>query len=487
MQTSALPLVLVALYPCAALAILAVRPVLGLLNRLLKEDEDPRVASAWVVVGVSLGAAAVSGWALRAIALSDVAMLRVGDYALDVGSFGPLGAIALAGLMLLAGASMLRPLPDERTPAFALLLAGGAASLAILADDVRLTMLGPEGASLAAAGLHLDSRSPSESRAAAMRQWAAWQPGVLVVTVALAGVARRAEAFDASTMKAILYLDLQANHTALRWLFLGALALSVLPALPISLPDVASRRRVAASVAALGLSALLAAWVFGRCAYSAFPYAEGWEIARRGWLAIPACAACSVALLALAAWVRGPSPMVSLALAAQGPLALLALAQGRPALGAALLIAMALPLVRAAVLVLAAREAAAVGPAGQGALKRTHLAAAALVAVGYVGATLWLLPHFVDLRYRVAAILLLTAPSVWVAVRLVRFALTERVRPSVLTVLLASVAALLALAALAPKPGYDALIRRIGDEMGVMERLSTPNVIHRSAPPANHG
>lgn len=428
MQTSSLLLFLVALYPCAALASLGVPFVLTPLNRLMKENEDPRVAKAWVAIGVCGVGVALSLWIASRAPSSDVVLLRLGRYGFAVDQNGPLGVALVSLVGGLAAVAMRPQTPGLRMPHGWLLLATGAASLALLADDVRLALLGLVLALALLALTFLTDTDRQESRRAALIWFAATLPGVLVLARGLLSFATRAGTTTLGDIRNAVALEVPANVSALRWMIVGLAWLLTVPALPWLVRDVLSRRTLASATAALALSGALVGWLAMRLCFSVAPYAEGWELARRGSLVIPGLALVSAGLLVAAGLLRAPSPRLSLAIAATGPLPLLAFCQGRPAFATGVVLVAAVALTRVALLASQAADPAVSMPTPSRLLSRAHRAGVVLAGALLVLLPCLLLPRFVQVWFRVAFGLLLIVPAGWAAYRTGRFGWVERDR-----------------------------------------------------------
>ncbi len=484
MQTSSLLLFLVALYPCAALASLAVPVVLGPLNRWMKENEDPRVAKSWIAMGVCALGAGLGVWiALRAPA-SEVVFLRLGRYGFAVDQSGPLG-VSLVSLLGLIAAIALRPqTPGLRLPHGWLLLACGGGAVALLAEDVRLALLGLESALVFLGLCLLAETDRRESRAAALRWFLAAQPGFVILAVSALGLAGRASTYALGDIRNAVAADVPANVTSLHWMLLGFTWLLTVPALPWALRDVLSRRTLPAAIATLSVSAGLIGWLMLRLIFRVCPYAEGWDLARRGWLVIPGLSLCTAALLVGAAFWRSPSPRLSLVLASVGPLVPLAFSLGRPAFTVGIVLLVVGPLLRAALLASQAADPAVGSKPPAPGTTRAHRLGVVLSALLLVAAPCLLLPRFVQGWYRLAFGVVLVAPACLAALRVARFGWGERQRRLPLPAWLSATCGVAGLAALVLWGPMHRLSTGIEKELGLDLTFAVRHRAPGGAPPA---
>jgi hypothetical protein len=429
----------------------------------MHEEEDPRVAGAWLAIGVSaLGLVTALVVAVKA-STSQVIALNLGSIGFTVDTLGPSAGAVISLLALWASAAMLPQVRNERPPAAAVLFTARDARQALVLLELMLV------ASAFALRASADRRDSARTPVAF---FLASQPGLILVAWAVLSTCGRAGLGDLSAIKPLVVMDGPANILALRMLTYGTLLLLVVPALPWVVPGLASSRPLPGAIAAFAIPAAAALWWFARFAFGGFPYAEAWGPARMGML-IPALALASTGLAAWAALARAPGAMLSLVIAAQGPLALLAFATGGPsmagfAVGVAL--AVAIPLSRAAALSIAAPDRETTPTGETPALRRLHVTAIVAASAAYVGCALWL-PWRFGGWWRALALLLVVAPAAVAAVRLARHCLTERPRRGPLYAWLALGGAVVALLAALPQPLNAELGSRLRGELGLNVRM----------------
>ena len=464
LDTSRILLLTVAAYPCGALAALLMPPLLRWLGRMMKEEEDPRVAVAWLSVGVSGVVFTSALWLLARAAAAEPAVVGLGAYGFVIDSTGPMACAALALVAGLAGTAMLADAGENRAAPIALMLAAACSVAALLGRDTRQVLLGVELMTVALAFALARGAEKREGRRAALRFWLASQPGLVLVAVALLSTVSRAGLTDIQVVRDVIAMEAPANIAALRLLTVGCALALVLPMLPPVVRDVLSRHAAGGAIAAFCLGAGALAWLFARTAYGMFPYAEAWEFARRGWM-IPALALTSGAAFVGSALVRGPSAMASLAMAGQSLWPLLAFATGGREEGGfrvGLMLCLALPLSRAALL------AVATAPSGAPYKLRPDLKqwAGTGVVFAFAAGALWL-PFRFGGWWILPALLVLAAPPVWAAVRLSRFCQTERPRIGAGSAAVAAVSGVLALLLLLPLPTSRAAATLAAKDLGV--------------------
>ena len=464
MATSQILLLTVSAYPCGAVAALLMPPLLRWLGRMMREEEDPRVAVAWLAVAISCVECACALWLLSRAAAARPAVIALGRYGFTVDTLGPMACTALSVVIALAGIAMVADARAGRAAPVALMVAGAAAVVALTGRDVRQVLLAAEVMTAALAFALARGADKREGRRAAWLYWLAWQPGLALVAVALLSTCARAGITDVQVVRDVIAIEAPANIAAMRMLTLGCALALALPMLPVVVRDILSRHAAGGTIAAFCLGAGALAWLFARTAYGMFPYAEAWEFARRGWT-LPLLAVASAAAFVGSALMRGPSDMASLALAAQSLWPLVAFATGGREEGGfrvGLMFCAALPLSRAALLAVATSASGApykISP------KLKQLAGTAVVAVFAAGA-LWF-----PLRFRgwwvLPALAVLVAPAAWAAGRLSRFCETERPRIGTASAAVAATAGLLALAALLPLPTGRAAAILAARDLGV--------------------
>jgi len=471
LEISLILLLSVAVYPMGALAGTLMPSLLGALGRRMREEEDPREAAAWMTMAISAVALALSASVLPRIGDSDIVQVAVGDWGILVDRTGALGLVLVSMLGVLAGAVMLPQLSGESPPQARVLLACGFAALGFMARDARQAVL-CIAAMLACLAVALGRGADrAESRRAAWRFVVACLPGVVLLGWAVLSSASRAGLTDMSLIKQVIAGESEANIKALRALTAGAGLLLSLPLLPWFSPDLLSRRPMGATVAAYGIGAVAVGWTFTRCAYGLFPWAEGWELARRGWM-IPALALPSAGFMVAACLARSPSAMVSWALAAQGlwiPLAFATGGRAQAGFGAGVALSVAVPLARVAILAVTSAGREAMSGEHEGA-SRVHRMAAWGAAVVLGAGALWLPWRFMG-WWRLLALLLLAAPSACLCVRVGRFAVAERMRRGPLYATIGAIAAAVAAIAVIPSPVPRALAGAVESDLGLHERF----------------
>lgn len=471
---------LAALYPCAALVGLAARFVLAPLNRLMHEDEKPDVARVWVAFGATVVGAGLALWLSARAPGSDVLFLRFRAGGLAIDRVGPLGVGLLSVTGLCCAVAMRPQAGERRMPSGLLLLALGAATLALLSDDVR------QAAAMLAATfglLALMLRDPRKSTSAPLLWFVAALPGLLTVLLATVALAARAGSASPPVIREAIALEYAANAASIRWLVLGLTWLATVPALPWLLPDALAKRPLGVSAAVTAIPAALSGWMLLRLVFTPFPYAEAWEPARATWL-LPLLALAGGGLAWVAAFQRAPSPRALLSLAALGPLVPLAFCLGRPKFGEALAVTVAVPLVRIALL--ASQVADPGKPRKPAPARLTRIAAIVAPAVA-LHVALLLAIGFRDWRFGLLCALVVSLPTGLAGWRMARFAITERARRHPVPVwmgICASVAAIVGTIALVgPGSPSASLERELG--LDVHTSVSRPTQTEQSpgAPP----
>lgn len=468
MEISLTLLLSVAIYPMGALFGVFMAPLLGALGRRMHEDEDPREAAAWMTMAIAAMALGLAASVLPRIGEADVLQLAVGDFGVIVDRTGALGVVLVSLMGVLAGAAMLPQVPGESPPQASVLMACGCAALSFMARDARQAVFCMAVMLLCLAIALGRGADRVEARRAARRYAVACLPGLVAFGWAVLSTAGRAGLTDMTLVRQVVAGETAANIAALRTLTMGTGLLLALPLLPIAAPELLSRRPMGASVAAYGIGSIAVAWLFVRCAGGLFPWAEGWELARRGWV-IPVLALSSTGLMGAACLLRSPSAMVSLALSAQGlwvPLAFATGGRSDAGFGVGVALAIAVPLTRVAILAVTSSGREAVS----GHAARAHQAAA-VVAAGVLAACVLWLPWRFQGWWRLLALVLLVAPTVVLCIRVARFALAERQRRGPLYATIGAIATLLAVVGVAPSPLPGAVARAVESDLGLHERF----------------
>lgn len=471
MEISLTLLMSVAVYPMGALAGGLMPALLGALGRRMHEDEDPREGAAWLVMAISLVAMGLALSVLPRMGEADVVQVSIGGWGgITVDRFGALGVVLVAVMGILAGAAMLPQLPGQSPPVASVLLACGCASLAFLAWDARQAMLCLLLTYVCLAVALGRGGTRAEARGAAVRYLAAVVPGLAAMGWAVLSSTGRAGFTDMSLIKQVIAGEIAENIAALRALTVGTALVLALPLVPFFAPDMLSRRPMGSCVAGYGIGTAAAAWLFVRCAYGMFPWVEGWEVARRGWV-IPVLALLSAALMVAACIVRSPSALVGCALAGQGvwvPLAFATGGRSDAGFGVGVVLCVAVPLARVAALAVAGagRE-----PIRGRAESRAHRAAAIASAVALAGGALWLPGRF-EGWWRLLAVVLLVVPSTYACYRLARFSVAERARRGSVYATVGSIAAFVALVAVVPTPWSRAVPRAVESDLKLHERFT---------------
>jgi hypothetical protein len=404
---------------------------------------------------------------------AEVVQVMVGGWGLFVGdAMGPIGVALVSALGVLAGAAMLPQLPGERPPFASVMLACGLGATSFLAVDPRQAIL-CLGLMIVALGFALGRGS--ERREARRSGWlfvAACVPGFILMAWAVLTTAGRAGMPDMQLIRELVAGELAANVVAIRVLTVGYGLLLALPLLPFLAPDLLSRRPMGATVAAYGIGAAAISWLFARCAFQLFPYGEGWDLARRGWV-IPALALPSAGLMVAACIARAPSSMVSLALAGQGLWIPLGFATGGRAdagFGIGIALSMAIPIGRAAILAVTSASREVAPRRSEPLVTGLHKGAGVVAALALAVAALRLPWPFHGV-WRWVALALLALPAVYLGYRVARFSLAERSRRGRLYAIIGAASALVALVAAVPTPLTAAVARTAERDLGLHKRF----------------